>query len=158
MANVRLKKRLQAEYLARLVQERQKQDAAERIIVLGDFNAFQFNDGVMDVIGTIKGTPAGKDEVLNASDDLLNPDLVDLVDVINASERYSYIFDGSAQVLDHMLINEAFKKHINGYGYARINADFPEIYRDDDNRPERFSDHDPAIALFTLDDAAGAKK
>jgi predicted extracellular nuclease len=158
MANVRLKKRLQAEYLARLVQERQKQDAAERIIVLGDFNAFQFNDGVMDVIGTIKGTPAGKDEVLNASDDLLNPDLVDLVDVINASERYSYIFDGSAQVLDHMLINEAFKKHINGYGYARINADFPEIYRDDDNRPERFSDHDPAITLFTLDDAAGAKK
>ena len=49
-------------------------------MLLGDFNAFQFNDGVMDIIGTIKGKPALKDEVLIASDDLLNPDMIDLVD------------------------------------------------------------------------------
>jgi predicted extracellular nuclease len=151
MDNVRTKKRLQAEYLAKLVQERLKASPGERIALLGDFNAFQFNDGVMDVIGTIKGKPAGKDEVLMASEDLVNPDLVDLVDAISVKERYSYVYDGSAQVLDHMLLTETFTKSIKGFGFARVNADFPESMRNDDARVERFSDHDPAVAFFSLD-------
>lgn len=151
MENVRMKKRLQAEFLAKYVQDRLKVNPNERIALLGDFNAFQFNDGVMDVIGTIKGKPAAKDEVLMPSDDLLNPDLTDLVDVINPKERYSYAFDGNAQVLDHILISDAFKKYIRGFGFARVNADYPESMRNDDTRVERYSDHDPAIAIFSLD-------
>jgi predicted extracellular nuclease len=155
--NVRLKKRLQAEYLAKFVQDRQKANANERIILLGDFNAFQFNDGVLDLIGTIKGKPAAKDEVFNASEDLVNPDLIDLVDVIDAKQRYSYSFDGNAQVLDHIIITESLRNHINGFGFARLNADFPEVFRNDDSRPERFSDHDPAVAYFTFDDVTAGK-
>lgn len=151
-ARVRLKRRLQAEFLAKFVQERQKADANERIILLGDFNAYQFNDGIGDTIGTIKGTPAPKDAVMNFSEDLVNPDLTNLVDLIKADQRYSYSFDGNAQVLDHFLINEPMKKHINGFGFAHLNADFPEIYRNDDSRAERFSDHDSAIAYFTFDE------
>jgi predicted extracellular nuclease len=151
MANVRLKKKLQAEFLARLVQERLKAEPNERIALIGDFNAFQFNDGVMDVIGTIKGTPAAKDAVLIASDDMLNPDLTDLVDVIAAKEKYSYTFDGNAQAIDHILISPAFVNYVKGFGFARVNADFPESFRNDDRRPERYSDHDPAAAYFSLD-------
>ena len=151
MANVRLKKKLQAEFLARFVQDRLKEDPNERIALIGDFNAFQFNDGVMDMIGTIKGKPAGKDEVLIASDDLLNPDLTDLVDVINPKEKYSYTFDGNAQAIDHVIISPAFVNYVKGFGYLRVNADFPESLRNDDTRPERYSDHDPAIAFFSLD-------
>jgi predicted extracellular nuclease len=158
MANVRLKKRLQAEFLAAFLQQRLKQDPNERIAVIGDFNAFQFNDGILDVIGTIKGRPAGKDEVLNPSEDLVDPDLTDLVDVINEKDRYSYSFDGNGQVLDHILISDAFKNHVSGFGYARVNADFPEVFRNDADRVERFSDHDPAIAYFTFDDVAAAKR
>lgn len=154
---VRMKKKLQAEFLARLVQERMKADANERIALVGDFNAYQFNDGIVDLIGTIKGKPAPKDEVMNPSEDLLDGELIDLVDVIKPEQRYSYSFDGNAQVLDHIIINEAFKRHINGFGYARINADFPEIYRNDAARVERFSDHDAAVAYFTFD-APPAKK
>ena len=154
MANVRLKKRLQGEFLARFVQERLKADPNERIALLGDFNAFQFNDGVMDVIGTIKGKTAAKEEVLMASDDLLNPDLTDLVDVINAKEKYSYSFDGNAQAIDHILVSPAFVTNLKGFGYLRVNADYPEILRNNDTRPERYSDHDPAIALFSLDASA----
>lgn len=150
--NVRLKKRLQAEFLAKFVQERQKTNPNERIILLGDFNAFQFNDGVVDVIGAIKGKPASKAEVLNPSEDLVNPDLIDLVDVIDVKQRYSYSFEGTAQVLDHIVINEVLRKHTFGYGYARLNADFPEVYRNDATRFQRFSDHDPAVAFFTFDD------
>ena len=157
-ARVRLKRKLQAEFLAKFVQERQKANTDERIIVLGDFNAYQFNDGIGDSIGTIKGTPAPKEAVMNASEDFVNPDLTNLVDLIKPDQRYSYIFDGNAQVLDHILINEPMKKHINGFGFARLNADFPEIYRNDDTRAERFSDHDAAVAYFTFDEKNESNK
>jgi len=151
MANVRLKKRLQAEFLARFVQGRLKADPNERIALLGDLNAFQFNDGVMDVVGAIKGKPAGRDAVLMPSPDLLDPDLTDLVDVIDAKQKYSYTFDGNAQAIDHIIISPALVNYVKGFGYLRVNADYPESYRNDDTRPERYSDHDPAIALFSLD-------
>ncbi|HEX2639026.1 MAG TPA: endonuclease/exonuclease/phosphatase family protein, partial [Pyrinomonadaceae bacterium] len=149
--NVRMKKRLQAEFLARWVNDRQKANPNERIILLGDFNAFQFNDGIVDVVGTIEGKPAPKGEVLNPSDDLVNPDLADLVDSISQNSRYSYSFDGNAQAIDHIIVNEPMKRHIVGFGYARVNADQPEVFRNDENRPERYSDHDPAVAYFTFD-------
>lgn len=150
--DVRTKKRIQAEYLARWVDARQKANPAERIVLIGDFNSYQFNDGVLDMIGTIKGKPAAKDEVLNASPDLVNPDLIDLVDAIDPRQRYSFLFDGNAQTLDHMLITETFRKHVNGFGFLRVNTDFPESLRNDDTRPQRFSDHDPAVAYFTFDE------
>jgi uncharacterized protein len=155
--NVRLKKRLQAEFLARWIADRQKANPNERIILLGDFNAYQFNDGILDMIGTIRGKPPGKEEVLNPSEDLVNPDLVDLVDSINASSRFSYSFDGNAQVLDHIIVNEPMRRHVVGFGYARVNADYPEVFRNDESRAERFSDHDPTIAYFTFDTAAKEK-
>jgi predicted extracellular nuclease len=149
---VRMKKKLQAEFLARFVAERLKANPNERLALVGDFNAFQFNDGVMDVIGTIKGTPSAKETVLLASEDLLESDLTNLVDLIKTEQRYSYSFDGNAQILDHFLVSDALKKHLAGFGYARLNADFPETYRNDDTRVERFSDHDAAIAYFTFDE------
>jgi predicted extracellular nuclease len=157
MTNVRMKKKLQSEFLARWVDERQKANPNERIMLLGDFNAFQFSDGVLDMIGTIKGKPAAKDTVLIGSDDLVSRDLIDLVDAITPGQRYSYVYDGNAQVLDHVLINEPLRTHIAGFGFVRVNADFPESMRNDDSRPERYSDHDPAVAYFTMDEAAAAK-
>ena len=150
---VRTKKRLQAEFLARFVQQRQKANPQEKIILVGDFNAYQFNDGIVDVIGTIKGKPAAKGEVMNPSEDLVDPDMIDLVDLINVEQRYSYRFDGNAQVLDHVLISNSLQNYIVGFGYARVNADFPETYRSDENRAERYSDHDVAVAYFTIDAA-----
>ena len=148
---VRMKKKLQAEFLAKYVAERLKANPQERIALVGDFNFYQFNDGIMDVMGTIKGATAAKDSVMNVSEDLLNPDLTNLVEKINPAEIYSYSFDGNAQVLDHFLVNDAFLKHVIGFGYVRVNADFPESYRNDATRVERFSDHDAAVAFFTPD-------
>lgn len=148
---VRTKKKLQAEFLAKYVSERQKANPSERIALVGDFNFYQFNDGIMDVIGTIMGTPAAKNAVEIASDDLVDPDLTNLVDRIsNPATRYSFVFDGNAQVLDHFIVNQEFMKSVVGFGFAHLNADFPEIYRNDPNRVERFSDHDVAVAFFKL--------
>ena len=149
---VRMKKKLQAEFLAKWVNERQRANPSERILLAGDFNAFQFNDGLVDQIGTIKGIPTAKDAVVLSSEDLVNPDLVALVDLIKTDQQYSYTFDGNAQVLDHFIANAFMRKHLAGFGFLRVNADFPQVYRGDGKRPERFSDHDVAIGYFTFDE------
>ena len=69
---------------------RQAAHPAERIISVGDYHAFQVNDGYVDVISSVKGTPAPADQVVLAGADLVNPDLTDLVDLVPASERYWY--------------------------------------------------------------------
>ena len=51
-------------------------------------------------------------------------DMTALVELIKADQRYSYSFDGNAQVLDHFIANEQMKRHLAGFGYLRINADY----------------------------------
>ncbi len=148
---IRAKRQAQAEYLANLIQARQVADPLERIISIGDYNAFQFNDGLGDSIGVIKGTPVPDNETVVPGDgvDLVNPNLVDLIDLSPIpSQKYSYSFDGNAQALDHELVNQPLMDFFSRFAYARVNGDFPEVYRTDANRPERISDHDAAVAYF----------
>jgi hypothetical protein len=149
-ARVRAKRRAQAEYLANLIQTRQTNDPTERIISVGDYNAFQFNDGYVDSMGTITGLPAPTDQVVLASSDLVNPDLTNLINTVPPDQRYSFTFDGNAQSLDHVLVNDDALAILNRFAYARNNADFPQIYYGDANRPERISDHDMPVAYFSL--------
>ncbi|MBS1806682.1 MAG: hypothetical protein JST84_00655 [Acidobacteria bacterium] len=149
-ARVREKRRAQAEYLARLIQARQQANPNERIISVGDYNAYQFNDGFVDILGTIKGTPTPLEQVLTASADLVNPDLTDLIELVPAEQRYSYSFNGNAQTIDHELVNAPLMNFFSRMAFARCNADFPESYRNDGNRPERISDHDAAVAYFNF--------
>lgn len=146
---VRTKRRAQAEYLANLIQARQVVDPAEHIVSVGDYNAFEISDGYVDVIGTIKGTPTPANEVVLGSSDLVNPDLTDLM-AATADQRYSYSFDGNAQTLDHELITANLMTRFAHINYARNDADFPETFRNDSNRPERISDHDMPVTYFTF--------
>ncbi|MBL8222507.1 MAG: endonuclease/exonuclease/phosphatase family protein, partial [Bryobacterales bacterium] len=132
---VRAKRRAQAEAIAKLVQARQVADPAERIVVLGDLNAFQFNDGYVDVVGILRGNPTPPPFLVLGSADLVNPDLVNTIDLTPESQRYSYIFDGNAQSLDHILVNTALEPLVTRMAYARLNADFPEVLRNDASRP-----------------------
>ena len=155
---IRTKRRVQAEYLATLIQSFQTvstgHPVAERVISVGDYNAFDINDGYVDSIGTVKGTPTPANQVTQASPDLVDPDLIDLVSLAPAAERYSFTFDGNAQELDHLLVTTGPSNAVlvNGVNYGRINGDFPEIYRNDAARPERISDHDPIVGYFSLPD------
>lgn len=149
-ARVRAKRKAQAEFLANLIQQRQIADPNERIVSVGDMNAFQFNDGFVDIIGTVKGTPTPPDQVLTASGDLVNPDLANLVDLLPTDQRYSFSFDGNGQVLDHIIVNQRMLRSLNRFHYARNNSDFPQTFYGDPARPERISDHDPSVAYFSL--------
>ena len=103
----------------------------------------------MDVIGSIKGQPTPSDQVVLPGADLVNPDLVNLGDSLGA-DQYSYLFDGHAQTLDHVLVNTAAFDRFSRIAYARSNTDFPESFRNDATRPERLSDHDAVVAYFRL--------
>jgi uncharacterized protein len=149
-ARIRAKRRAQAEYLAGLAQQRQTSAPSENLVLVGDFNAFPFNDGYVDVMGTIRGTPTPSNEVALASSDLVEPDLINLTDGLPPTEQYSFVFDGNAQAIDHILINARMHPRLARYAYARLNADFPESFRSNFNRPERVSDHDAPVAWFAL--------
>jgi hypothetical protein len=148
---VRTKRRAQAEFLADVIQQRQAADRAEHLLCLGDFNAFGFNDGYVDVLGTIRGQPAPSNEVTLASADLVNPDLLNLIDGLPADERYSFVNEGNAQALDHILVNAPLRPHVVRFAFARCGADFPESFRSNANRPERLSDHDAPIAFLDVE-------
>jgi uncharacterized protein len=149
-AQVRAKRQQQAEFLADLIQSRQAADPNEKIVVLGDFNAYQFSDGYVDVVGTVKGMPVPADQLVLSSNPLVNPALTALVDQDAAADRYSYTFGGSAQELDQILLNQPALAIFSRYAVGRLNADFPEIYRNDPNRPERISDHDWPVVYLNL--------
>lgn len=147
---VRDKRRLQAEFLANYIERLQSARPEDRIISVGDYNAFQFNDGFVDLVGTIKGTPTPADLVVEPSEDLVDPDLVNVGDALGPLERYSFTFDGNAQAIDHVLVNRQAYKRLVGFVYAHLAADFPETFRSDATRPERLSDHDAAVAYFEI--------
>lgn len=147
---VRAKRRAQAEYLGSIIEGIMVTTSTTNIVAMGDFNAFPFNDGYVDVIGTIKGTPAPSNEVTLASIDFTYLNLNNLTDELPISERYSFNFDGNAQAIDHILVTPSVRSRLIRYAYARTGADFPESFRGNFNRPERLSDHDAPVAWFAL--------
>ncbi len=150
-SRVQNKRRLQAEALAKFVLDRQTADPTERIILCGDFNAFQFNDGFNDLIGILKGK--SDQNVITPSKTAFATGLVTLIDYLpDPQKRYSYTFDGSAQALDHILVNKPARERLLKFGYGRSNADFPLIMKNDASRPERVSDHDAAVVFLSLDE------
>ena len=145
---VRTKRGLQAAYLAELVDSFQKAAPGEKIVLVGDFNAFEFNDGYVDVMGIVRGNPVPESEVLTHFASPLERQLVDGSELVaDAGERYSYVFNGSAQTLDHVLVNEALLLDAGVSDvvveHARINADFGVHHFATAGSPLRTSDHDP---------------
>ncbi|MFL6283710.1 MAG: hypothetical protein ACJ74Q_11275, partial [Pyrinomonadaceae bacterium] len=151
-SRVRAKRKAQAEFLANYIQSRQTADPNEKIITVGDMNAFRINDGYVDMIGTILGTPSPDDQTVVPGDgaDLVNPNQTDLVDMLTADQRYSYSFDGNAQVLDHVIVNPNAGAILSRFAYAREDADQPVKDYEDGNIPDRISDHDQPIGYFSL--------
>lgn len=145
---VREKRKQEAEWLGNFVVERAKTNPDERLLLCGDFNAFLFNDGFNDLIGTLKGKP---DQRVTNPSKTYATGLYDLADFIAVANKYSYVHDGSTQVLDHILVNKKLSLSLLKFGYARLDADFPAVWADDHSRPERLSDHDAPVAFFSLD-------
>ena len=148
-ATVRLKREAQAEYLATLIQGYQA--AGEHVVTVGDYNAFEFSDGFVDSLGVVTGKPVAATQVVTPPvAGLVNPALVDLVTLLPAPERQSYVESGSAQVLDHVVVTSDLVPTETRLVYAHIDSDFPLVNLNDATLPTRISDHDPAVAYFQV--------
>ena len=151
-ARVRAKRASQARFLAEQIEARQSANPAEHLVVLGDFNAFEFNDGYADVMGIITGREAAASEVLNHVASPVTSPLTNMTLSLPPEERYSYVFEGNAQALDHVLVNQALldatpRARIE---HARINADFGLDTFGEITSRVGGSDHDPVVLFLPL--------
>ncbi|HEV7905938.1 MAG TPA: endonuclease/exonuclease/phosphatase family protein [Pyrinomonadaceae bacterium] len=113
------KRHQQAESVNKFVNSILAVDRDANVIVLGDLNDFQFST-------TLK---------LLAGDALRN-----LFDTLPPGERYTYIFDGNSQALDHILVSQRLFAALVRFDVVHINSEFAE----------QASDHDPPVAIFRL--------
>jgi predicted extracellular nuclease len=143
---VRQKRLEQAQSVATMVQARQVATPGVRLVVTGDFNAFQFTDGYVDVVGQIRGVVNPAQNLLSGPD-LVTPDLTNVVSSLPAAEQYSFIFGGSSQVLDHALVSTGLSSQVRGMAYGRGNADAAVDRLNDAASALRSSDHD-GLVLF----------
>lgn len=108
----------QAAVVASFVKSILNAEPAANVVVLGDLNDFEFADSV----GQLKS--AG---------------MSDLVETLPAAERYTYVFEGNSQVLDHILVSPSLAARAE-YDVVHVNSEFAD----------QSSDHEPEVARLNL--------
>jgi hypothetical protein len=141
---VRQKRFEQSVWLSEWIQDRQIADPTGALIVLGDFNAYAFSDGYVDVIGQVTGVPDPDGALLPASDEV-DPVLVDWTHGLPEAERYSFLYGCSAEDLDHILTNRIATPWVTGVAFGRGNVDAPHDFELDPTTALRSSDHDGLV-------------
>lgn len=86
-------------------------DKDEKVVVLGDFNAFYFEAPLT----TTKGN-----------------EMYNLIEGLDEAERYTYNYSGNSQTLDHMLISKNINKINTELDIVHINSDFAVQISDHD--------------------------
>lgn len=129
----------QAEQLLSFLDTIQTQSGDDDVLVIGDLNAYGQEDPVITL------TDAG---LVNQAERF-----------IPAADRYSYVFDGAAGELDHVLATESLSSQASNMTIWHINADEPSVidynteFKPQDlysATPYRASDHDPAVIGLQL--------
>ena len=90
------------------------------------------------------------DESVLSGADLVSPNLNNQVLGLLPEDRYSFVYKGNAQVLDHALTSIGFNGAITGFAYGRANADAAKIYIDEGTNPLRSSDHDGLVLYIDV--------
>ncbi len=150
---VRVKRHEQAQELSEYIQSLQTTDPDVRLTVAGDFNAFEFTDGYVDVMGQVTGNPDPAGSLIPATD-VVDPNLTNQTFNLPAGERYSFVFEGNAQSLDHAVTSTGMNFWLRGVQHVRGNSDAPASYEADSSTALRSSDHDGTV-LFVMGDNDG---
>lgn len=110
------------------VQDVKSADPDANVVIVGDLNDFEFTDA----LSIVKGN-----------------ELTNMIEKVPADERFTYSYQGNAQVLDHILVtnNLAASTEVD---IVHTNSQFMEEHG-------RASDHDPVVIRTTFADG-GAKE
>lgn len=121
----------QAGYVAEIVADIQADDPQVNIILLGDLN------------DTLASEPLAE---------LAAAGLVNTWDKLPPAQRYTYIYQGYSQPLDHILVlGPWLTRPLDGVLWAaRINADYPARYANLINTPSGSSDHDLLLVRYNF--------
>ncbi|WP_113065368.1 lamin tail domain-containing protein [Oleiagrimonas sp. MCCC 1A03011] len=138
----REKRFLQAKETAQFVQALQSDPRYRNmpLIVMGDFNAYQFTDGWVDVVGAIAGTYDDSANLLDLGGNIVHPALWNAVRSLPKNQRYSFLYTeqlGSIQgyatrdvpvmqVLDQALLNTVAQRYFQRFEYGRGDLDAPD--------------------------------
>jgi endonuclease/exonuclease/phosphatase family metal-dependent hydrolase len=143
---VQVKRLEQALSIAQKAQDIQsaRNPRKRNLVVLGDFNAFEFSDGYVDALGHIRGDFDPAESLLSGAD-LVEPDLMNQLMSLPEDEQYSFIFEGNAQALDHALTSRSLDLRVRGLQFARGNADSAIDLINDGSTALRASDHDGLV-------------
>ena len=109
----------QASVVNSFVKEILEHDSTAKIIVAGDLNDFPWSETVR----TLKGA-----------------ELTNLWDEVEREDWFSYIYEGNAEVLDQILVSEAFSPHIRTFKPIHLNSILPAS--------KQLSDHDPVLTII----------
>ncbi|MCW2962679.1 MAG: uncharacterized protein JWM90_3066 [Thermoleophilia bacterium] len=115
----------QANFLRGFVEDLRATTPQREVIVLGDLNDTEHSPALKALTG-----PKRSPTMVNASATL-----------VPESERYSYVFDGKSELIDHVVVTPGLMDRIERAGVRHGNADLPrgEAW---DSSPARASDHD----------------
>ena len=111
-------------------------DAGANVVVLGDLNEFEFEEPLQVLEGDLAYDGTGVTE----ADDVV---LTNLTFQLAEDERYSYLFEGNSQSIDHILVSDAL---LDGalYDAVHVNTEFTTAS----------SDHDPVLASLLVTSAS----
>jgi hypothetical protein len=118
----------QSQFVADLFNEIIAADPKANVIVLGDFNDY------------IDSFPI---KLLEANG------LINLLKNVERNNRYTYVYQGISQVLDHILVRLDTTLKPTLVSPVHINADYPYAYKSITESVHRSSDHDPVLAAFS---------
>ncbi len=82
-------------------------------------------------------------------DTLREAGLQHVFEILPAEARYTYIYQGLSQTLDHILVTPSLFELLTGVEVLHVNADY-SLPAPDDSSPLHTSDHDPVVATFEL--------
>jgi len=142
---VRIKRQEQAESVAAIIDNLW----SDNLFVLGDFNAYQFSDGYVDVFRQIAGGVS--EGALLPIDNPATREMQDASEGLPEEERYSFIFRGNTQQLDHFIFSSLDKLELNQVEFYRGNADAPDVFLSNTNEQARVSDHDGLVVSFKVE-------
>ncbi len=138
-------RKLQAQVVRDFVNGLFASDPDAMVMVAGDLNDFQFGEpgeGSDHPLAILEGS--GSEVPLH-----------NLIDDEEAPARYTFIFDGQSQVLDHILLSPSLVDLLVASDILHFNAAFPAALSEEPGTPLRASDHDVLEARFDFDGPGG---
>lgn len=135
-----VQRKAQAGAVRDFVDELLAENAGAMVMITGDLNDFQFgepDEGPNHPVAILEGIGGGEP-------------FTNLIYEEKEAERWTFLFDGNSQVLDHMLVNNALLRHVTAVDILHFNAAFPSVVGADEATTIRASDHDPIEGRFVF--------